>query len=153
MPSTVRRLQRVRKNSIGFDEQQSNTEIDLSPSICSHKEGHAKGIASNHGDPEHLWKGLGMSYTMDTFRQAVNAKMSGTTGTSKPVDAPFLVRVSISNLNIRKGAGTNYAATGRYTGKGVFTITEVKAGKGSSAGWGRLKSGAGWISLDYAKRV
>lgn len=57
------------------------------------------------------------------------------------------------NLNIRKGAGTNYAATGRYTGKGVFTITEVKAGKGSSAGWGRLKSGAGWISLDYAKRV
>ena len=52
-----------------------------------------------------------------------------------------------------KGAGTNYAATGRYTGKGVFTITEVKAGKGSSAGWGRLKSGAGWISLDYAKRV
>ena len=130
-------------------------EYGLNPltDICSHKEGHAKGIASNHGDPEHLWKGLGMSYTMDTFRQAVNAKMSGTTGTSKPVDAPFLVRVSISNLNIRKGAGTNYAATGRYTGKGVFTITEVKAGKGSSAGWGRLKSGAGWISLDYAKRV
>jgi len=46
--------------------------------IISHKEGHAKGIASNHGDPEHLWKGLGMSYTMDTFRQAVKAKMSGT---------------------------------------------------------------------------
>ncbi len=130
-------------------------EYGLNPltDICSHEEGHAKGIASNHGDPEHLWKGLGMSYTMDTFRQAVKAKMPGTTGTSKSDDLPFLVRVSISNLNIRKGAGTNYATTGRYTGKGVFTITEVKAGKGSAAGWGRLKSGAGWISLDYTKRI
>ena len=55
-------------------------EYGLNPltDIISHKEGHAKGIASNHGDPEHLWKGLGMSYTMDTFRQAVKAKMSGT---------------------------------------------------------------------------
>ena len=32
---------------------------------------------------------------------------------------------------------------------GVYTIVEVKSGKGSTAGWGRLKSGAGWISLDY----
>ena len=34
--------------------------------IISHKEGHSRGIASNHGDPEHLRKGLGMSYTMNT---------------------------------------------------------------------------------------
>lgn len=42
---------------------------------------------------------------------------------------------------------------GKYTGKGVFTITEVKSGTGSTAGWGKLKSGAGWISLDYCKRL
>lgn len=66
---------------------------------------------------------------------------------------PFLVQVSIVDLNIRKGPGTNYARTGMYTGKGVFTIVEVKTGTGSKAGWGRLKSGAGWISLDYGKRV
>lgn len=66
---------------------------------------------------------------------------------------PFLVRVSISDLNIRKGPGTDYAKTGKYTGKGVFTIVEVKSGKGSTAGWGRLKSGAGWISLDYCTKV
>ena len=66
---------------------------------------------------------------------------------------PFLVRVSISDLNIRKGPGTDYAKTGKYTGKGVFTIVEVKSGKGSTAGWGRLKSGAGWISLDYAAKI
>lgn len=313
-------------------------EYGLNPltDIISHKEGHAKGIASNHGDPEHLWKGLGMSYTMDTFRQAVKAKMSGTepsapvtSGTQASVfknlseadviakvgplftadqkksgilasvslaqfilesdygkselaqnanncfgmkkslsgntwsgsswdgksiytkktqeeengqmititadfrkysnvedsiadhsayllgakngsalryeglngctdykkavqiikdggyatsstyvsnlcstierwnltkyDAtvstasadgcPFLVRVSINDLNIRKGAGTNYARTGKYTGKGVFTIVEVKSGTGSVKGWGRLKSGAGWIALDYAARI
>lgn len=55
---------------------------------------------------------------------------------------PFTVRVLISDLNIRKGAGMNYAVTGKYTGKGVFTITEVKNG------WGKLKSGAGWIYLE-----
>ena len=66
---------------------------------------------------------------------------------------PFKVKVDILDLNIRTGAGTNYAKTGEHTGKGVFTIVEVKEGKGSTAGWGRLKSGAGWISLDYATRL
>lgn len=68
-------------------------------------------------------------------------------------DVPFLVKVSITDLNIRKGPGTDYAKTGKFTGKGVFTIVEVKSGKGSTAGWGRLKSGAGWISLDYAAKI
>ena len=67
--------------------------------------------------------------------------------------SPFLVRVSISNLNIRKGPGTDYDRTGKYTGKGSFTIVETQNGKGSASGWGRLKSGAGWIALDYCERV
>ena len=50
-------------------------------------------------------------------------------------------------------ACVEYAKTGETTGKGVFTIVEVKAGQGASVGWGRLKSGAGWISLDYATRL
>lgn len=316
-------------------------EYGLNPltDIISHREGHAQGVASNHGDPEHLWNGLKMGYTMDTFRQAVKAKMSGTpapapsvpetsgtqatafknlseadviakvgplftadqkksgilasvslaqfilesgygkrelaqnanncfgmkkslsgntwsgsswdgksiytkktqeeengkmititadfrkygcvedsitdhsayllgakngsafrynglkgctdykkavqiikdggyatsstyvsnlcsiierwnltkydaTVSTAPADSClFLVRVSINDLNIRKGAGTNYARTGKYTGKGVFTIVEVKSGTGSAKGWGRLKSGAGWIALDYAARI
>lgn len=45
--------------------------------IISHREGHSRGIASNHGDPEHLWKGLSMGYTMDGFRKAVKAVMNG----------------------------------------------------------------------------
>lgn len=69
------------------------------------------------------------------------------------VDCPFMVKVDIDDLNIRKSAGTNTAKTGKYTGKGVFTIIEVKSGKGSDKGWGRLKSGAGWISLDYCQKI
>ncbi|HCI60584.1 MAG TPA: hypothetical protein DE313_07210 [Ruminococcus sp.] len=65
----------------------------------------------------------------------------------------FKVQISISDLNIRKGPGTNYATTGKFTGKGVFTIVETKQGTGSAKGWGKLKSGAGWIALDYATRI
>ena len=68
-------------------------------------------------------------------------------------DLPYLVRVDINNLNIRKGPGTNYSLTGAYTGVGAFTIVEVSNGTGSKTGWGRLKSGAGWICLDFTKRV
>lgn len=68
-------------------------------------------------------------------------------------DCPFMMRVSIPDLNIRKGTEINTAKTGKYTGVGTFTIMEGKDGKGSDKGWGRLKSGAGWISLDYCQRV
>ena len=68
---------------------------------------------------------------------------------------PYTVRVSISDLRIRKGPGTNYGSRG-FTGKGVFTIVAEATGKGASK-WGLLKSYAskrdGWISLDYTKKV
>ena len=48
----------------------------LPPSaILSHAEGEKQGIASNHADPEHLCRGLGMGYTMDTFRRDVAARL------------------------------------------------------------------------------
>ena len=68
-------------------------------------------------------------------------------------DCPFMVKVSIPDLNIRFGAGTDTVKTGYYTGIGVFTILEVREGKGSDAGWGKLKSGAGWIALDFCQIV
>jgi N-acetylmuramoyl-L-alanine amidase CwlA len=65
---------------------------------------------------------------------------------------PYLVRVTIKTLRIRKGPGTGYPWS-RYIAPGIYTIVEERYGEGSKAGWGRLKSGAGWISLDYARRV
>ena len=64
---------------------------------------------------------------------------------------PYKVRVTISDLHIRKGPGTNYASAG-YIAPNVYTIVEESDGKGATR-WGKLKSGAGWISLDYAKKV
>ena len=72
---------------------------------------------------------------------------------ASPSSVSYMVKVSIPDLNIRKGPGTNYGRTGKFTGVGSFTIVEERSGQGSADGWGRLKSGAGWISLDYGKRV
>lgn len=60
---------------------------------------------------------------------------------------PFLVRVNSNALNIRKGPGTNYAVAHAITDHGTYTIVEV------SSDWGKLKSGAGWINLNYTTRV
>ncbi len=75
-------------------------------------------------------------------------KMSGEKEGAGESFVPFKVKVGISYLNIRTGPGTNHSKTGKFTGVGVFTITEVREGQGSVSGWGRLKSGAGWICLD-----
>lgn len=66
---------------------------------------------------------------------------------------PYKVKVDITDLNIRKGPGTNYGKTGKCTGKGTFSIIKESKGKGSKKGWGKLKSGAGWISLDFTKKI
>ena len=67
-------------------------------------------------------------------------------------DTSYKVQVSIANLNIRKGPGTNYDRTGQFTGKGIFTIVQETKGEGATL-WGKLKSGSGWISLDFAKKL
>lgn len=55
----------------------------------------------------------------------------------------FLVKVTADGLNIRKGPGTNYSVVGVIRDKGTYTIVET------SGNWGKLKSGAGWIHLNY----
>ena len=74
-----------------------------------------------------------------------------TGGTTGATVTPYHVRVKITNLNIRKGPGTNYGATG-YIRPGIYTIVAESTGTGATK-WGKLKSGAGWISLDYAAKT
>lgn len=174
--------------------------------IISHSEGWKRGIASNHGDVEHVWSKYGL--TMDQFRRDVKAAMQeeSTAEDAPVVTAPaeeqlyrvrkswndvksqagaykvldnakkkrdelgseykvydakgnvvypaesaeseeYLVRVDIPDLNIRTGPGMQYSKTGKFTGKGVFTIVETQGS------WGRLKKGGGWISLNYATKI
>lgn len=64
---------------------------------------------------------------------------------------PYLVIIAVDSLNYRKGPGSNYSVAGRVRRNEVYTIVEEATGSGASK-WGKLKSGAGWISLDFIKR-
>ena len=72
-------------------------EFNLNPLaegvIIAHNEGYVRGVASNHADPEHLWKGLKMAYTMDGFRKDVKAAMT-----------PKLYRVQVGAFSVKQNA-------------------------------------------------
>lgn len=59
---------------------------------------------------------------------------------------PFMVRIRFTDLYIRTGAGTKYKEKG-FIKPGIYTITKVKGN------WGKLKSGKGWICLDYVEKL
>lgn len=61
----------------------------------------------------------------------------------KPAFTPYVVKVTADVLNVRSGPGTNYGITTKVKKGEAYTIVEEKNG------WGKLKSGAGWISLEY----
>lgn len=71
-------------------------------------------------------------------------KASLTTGTTA---SGYKVRVSASSLNVRKGAGIAYGVATTIKKGEVYTIVD------EYQGWGKLKSGAGWISLKYTERI
>ena len=93
------------------------------------------------GATTYVWNGATASGGSSSGSNTTN--WSGVSGT-------FTVEVSVSDLRIRSGAGTNYQNKG-YIAKGVYTIVETKVAGGYT--WGKLKSGAGWIALDYTKRL
>lgn len=80
-------------------------------------------------------------------------KKANSSNSPKPNNScPYKVKVTADCLYIRKGAGTNTTIAGSITDKGVYTIVEEKNGVGATK-WGRLKSGVGWISLDFVKKL
>lgn len=92
---------------------------------------------------------------MGDIANEVNRRLGQQPGPAPAPPSPsgsYMVRVTASVLEIRKGPGTNYASVGEITDKGIYTIIAESAGLGASK-WGRLKSEAGWISLDYCVKV
>lgn len=88
-----------------------------------------------------------------------NAIVEGITGQvvqEKPIDKPsvpsnsfnsYTVKITTDVLNVRSGPGTANKVTTQVKKNEVYTIIE------ESNGWGKLKSGAGWISLEYTSRT
>lgn len=72
---------------------------------------------------------------------------SGSSSSGKAEKTPYKVKITASVLNVRKGAGTKYAVATTVKKGEVYTIVDEKNG------WGKLKSGAGWISLKYTKTL
>lgn len=68
------------------------------------------------------------------------------------VNGAHTVKITAASLYYRSGPGTNYSVKGLVRKGEIYTITEVSTGTGTSK-WGRLKSGAGWISLKYTTRI
>lgn len=62
---------------------------------------------------------------------------------SQHTSGSYLVKVTVDVLNVRAGAGTTFKVNTKVKKGQVYTIVEEKNG------WGKLKSGAGWISLKY----
>jgi hypothetical protein len=78
---------------------------------------------------------------------ATSNKTSSTTTAATATNKSYSVRVTASALNIRKGPGTTYAISGCIKDKGTYTIVQEQNG------FGKLKSGAGWIALKYTQKV
>ena len=70
-----------------------------------------------------------------------------TSNTAAPAFKSYLVKITADILNVRSDAGTNFKVTTQVRKNEVYTIV------GEKNGWGKLKSGAGWISLEYTKKV
>jgi len=117
-------------------------------------------ICKRNGIKELVYDGTskGNLTTHDMFKQKVcpgpylNEKMPYIAKEVTDRLKGFLVRVTAESLNIRSGAGTNYAIVDVIKDKGIYTILDTKTGQGANL-WGLLKSGTGWISLDFTIRV
>ena len=66
---------------------------------------------------------------------------------SMPTFKSYIVRITADVLNVRAGAGTGYQIKTQVKKNELYTIVDEKDG------WGKLKSGAGWIHLGYTKKV
>lgn len=82
------------------------------------------------------WISMGTAYVEKT----------GTATATATAPKEYQVKIT-DTLNVRKGAGTSYGVVTTVRKGEVYTIVEEKSG------WGKLKSGIGWISLAYTTKL
>ena len=114
------------------------------------KNGHTVCALDNGSKYQETLKAAGLSTSGAATGGSSSSSNTGNAGTSGS-KVPYLVSVKVTSLRIRKGPGTNYGYR-QFCPVGVYTIVEEADGPGATK-WGKLKSGAGWISLDYATKM
>lgn len=80
------------------------------------------------------------------FLKMIEKEMTPKTENKTESKTSYKVRVTADELNYRSGAGTAFPIKGQIKKGEVYTVTDV------SGGWGKLKSGAGWINLKYTEK-
>lgn len=132
----------VMQNAIEFCAYLCKTYNINVDNVISHHEGYLRGYGSNHSDCDHWLKKFGKD--MNWFRNEVSKRVNGYVEPTQPSGTPvnYKVKINVDELNVRDGAGTQYKVNTTVKKNEVYTIVE------ESKGWGKLKSGAGWISLN-----
>ena len=95
------------------------------------------------------------SYGQTYYDKYAGASTSTSTKTETKKEETFSsyrVKVTTPVLNVRKEPTTDSAVTTQIRDLGVYTIVGESTGKGASK-WGKLKSGVGWIALDYTRKL
>ena len=92
-----------------------------------------------------LWGGVTYKGATGFINLKYVKPVTTTTTSGKAVN--YRVRITASSLNVRKEPNASAKITTTVKKDNVFTIVEEKNG------WGKLKSGAGWINLSYTKKL
>lgn len=121
----------------GIVTEVTDTEVTTIEGNTSYE----KGVISNGGAVTKKHYPVGYSGFKGFGRPKYEAKQE------KPEFEPYVVRLTAIALNVRTGPGTQYPVTMVIRGGGAFTIVAEENG------FGKLKSGAGWIMLQHTERV
>lgn len=135
-----------RKDSKGrwyFEKETVDSTVELTKMLMK-KYGVSEANVIRHYDV--TGKRCPEPYVADTAAwNSFKSRLSTTT--TAPAATSFKVRINCDALNIRAGAGTKYKINGCIRDRGIYTIVQTQGD------WGKLKSGAGWISLKYTEKI
>lgn len=85
------------------------------------------------------------------FVKEVNAGLITTTATNTATFKNYKVKVTAKELNVREKAGKKNKIVTIVKKNEIYTIVGEQTVSGTK--WGKLKSGLGWISLSYTKKI
>lgn len=117
--------------------------VDSKADAAAYKAAGATKVGQTIAAAIHKTNGGKVATKKAAAKKATTTTAKKSTGTAKG----YRVKVTANALNVRAGAGTKYRVNTTIKKGGVYTIVQTKNG------WGKLKSGAGWIKLSYTKKI
>lgn len=113
------------------------------------KTGHFDVLTSSNytRSKDYLKRGDILLSTGHTVIVLSNGDKAGQMVVTQTVTETYKVKITASKLNVRSSPNVNSAIVTQVKAGEVYTIIEEREG------WGRLKSGAGWIALEYTQRI